>query len=480
MEFFVIFVAILVAVVLSLLVKRRIIIEAISLVVAVIVFWQSIAIAIKVAKFGPYTSNNFFSVDALGAIVVLIVALSGLAAVAYSVTYLREETSKNIIGFTRVKQYFILLNIFLGGMFLAILSSSPIITWISIEATTLSTAFLISFYNKPSAMEAAWKYLIINSVGLLLGFFGTLLYLTSLSVVGETGLVTWNSLIANVANLDPVIAKIAFIFVFIGYGTKVGLAPMHTWKPDAYSKAPAPIGALFSGALLPVSFVTVLKFKIITDLVVGSAFSGNLFIIFGVLSIAVASLIIFSAKNYKRLLAYSSIEHAGVMAIGFGFGGLGSLAATLHMVYHSLIKSSMFFLAGNMLLKYGSDKIMNVRGVIKTLPLTGILFLVCFFAITGTPPFGMFITKIFILTAGMQNHPLVIILVIILMALLFIGFFKHATAVIFGEKPAEIISGETNVWLIIPPLALIVMVFYLSIYIPLSWQALLTTAASLY
>src|ERR1019366_5500728 len=215
-------------------------------------------------------------------------------------------TEKNIIGVSgvshirsRVREYFILLNLFMAMMFLAITVSSPIFTWIFIEATTLSTAFLISFYNKPSAIEAAWKYLIINSIGILLAFFGTLLYFTSFGFLGENGFVGWQSLAANAVHLDPIIAKIAFVFVLIGYGTKVGLAPMHTWKPDAYSKAPNPIGALLSGALLPVAFMVILKFKRITDSVVGPLFSQHLLIVFGILSIAVAALIMFNAKNYK-------------------------------------------------------------------------------------------------------------------------------------------------------------------------------------
>src|ERR1035437_4712497 len=173
---------------------------------------------------------------------ILIVSFIGFFTIIYSIQYLRKETTKNIIGFTRVKQYFILLNLFLVAMFLSISASNPIFAWISIEATTLSTAFLVSFYNKPSSVEAAWKYLIINSVGLLLGFFGTLLYFTEIHGVG--GAISWHLLLENSSNLNPLIAKIAFIFVLIGYGTKVGFVPMHTWKPDAYSKAPAPLGAL--------------------------------------------------------------------------------------------------------------------------------------------------------------------------------------------------------------------------------------------
>src|ERR1035437_10116211 len=235
---------------------------------------------------------------------ILIVSFIGFFTIIYSIQYLRKETTKNIIGFTRVKQYFILLNLFLAAMFLAVTAGNPIFAWISIEATTLSTAFLISFYNKPSAMEAAWKYLIINSVGLLLGFFGTLLYFTSVSSWDGNGFVNWQLLTTHAIYLDPVLAKIAFIFVVIGYGTKVGLAPMHTWLPDAHSKAPVPISALLSGVLLNVAFVIILRFKYVTDASIGPAFAQNLLMTLGILSIFIASLIILTQKNYKRLLAY--------------------------------------------------------------------------------------------------------------------------------------------------------------------------------
>ncbi|MDD5414702.1 MAG: proton-conducting transporter membrane subunit [Smithellaceae bacterium] len=434
--------------------------------------------AFKVASAETYVPNQLFSVDALGAIVMLIIALVGLAATIYSVQYLRDETAKEIVGFTRVKQYFILLNLFLAAMFMAVVSSNPVITWISVEATTLSTAFIISFYNKPSAMEAAWKYLIINSIGLLLGFFGTLLYFTSSPGTGEAGFTTWNILLSNAAHLNPLIIKIAFIFILIGYGTKVGLVPMHTWLPDAHSKAPAPISALLSGVLLNVALMVVLRFKLITDAVVVQSFSQHLLIVFGFLSIVIAALINFTQKNYKRLLAYHSIENMGIAALGFGFGGLGVFMAILHMIYHAVVKSALFLSAGTILLKYCSSKIIKVKGVLTALPITGILFLAGFFIITGTPPFGMFLTKVLILSVGIKDYPVVGIASLFFAAMLFIAFFDHATAMVFGEKTAGIETGEGSIWLLIPPLALIAVVVCLSFYIPPFLSTLINQAAA--
>ncbi len=480
MELTIILISTLATAIICLASRQRLIIEFASVISAFVTLFESTLVALKVSSFGTYTPYKFITIDSLGAIVMLIISLVGSAAVMYSVAYLREETKKQIIGFTRVKQYFVLLNLFLAAMFLAVASNNPILTWISIEATTLSTAFLISFYNKPTSLEAAWKYLVINSVGLLLGFFGTLLYFTSFKLVGEANTISWNTLLLNAGYLDPMIAKIAFVFVLIGYGTKIGFAPMHTWLPDAHSKAPAPISALLSGVLLNVAFIAVLRFKLVTDAAVGIDFSRNLLIIFGLLSIFVASLIIFTQKNYKRMLAYSSIENMGIIALGFGFGGLGSVAALLHMIYHSLLKSSLFFSAGNIFLKYSSTKIDKIKGTMKALPITAVLFLMGFFAITGTPPFGVFLTKIYILSAGMSAHPIVTVISFVLMSLVFVGFFQKAAAMTFGEKPQGIDSGENNVWLIIPSMAFITIVVCLSFYIPPFLINLLNSTASHY
>jgi len=480
MEILFIITTLIIVALLNVLVKRRSVIELFSIIASSVVLVESIVVALKVSVSGVYSPFVFFSVDSLGAIVMLIIACIGFATTIYSIRYLQQETAKGIIGFTRVRQYFVLLNIFLAAMFLAVTASNPVFAWISIEATTLSTAFLISFYNKPSAIEAAWKYLIINSIGLLLGFFGTLLYFTSMSSLGENGFVSWQSLMANAAHLDPLIAKIAFIFVLIGYGTKVGLAPMHTWKPDAYSKAPNPIGALLSGALLPVAFIVILKFKNVTDAAIGPQFSQNLLIIFGILSIAVAALIMFNVRNYKRLLAYSSIENAGVMALGFGFGGLGISATILHLIYHSLVKGIMFFSSGNLLLKYNSAKIKNIKGALGIVPFTSILFIAGFLIVTGVPPFGIFLTKMQILSVGIQVNPIITIIALFFMTLIFIGFLKHIISMFFSQKPEDIEVGEGNIWLIIPPLILLVTIIILSFYIPPFLSILINDTVSHY
>ncbi len=439
-------------------------------------FVATLAVATSVIQNGTYNLNGYLSVDALGTVLMMILAFVGAMASWYSVGYLKIEVEKKIIGFSRVRQYFTLLHLFILAMFFAIMTTDPIFMWIAIEATTLSTAFLISFYNKPAAIEAAWKYLIINSVGLLLGFFGTLLFLYPAQHAGFGGLISWQMLLSGTSAFNPFIAKTAFIFVLIGFGTKVGLVPMHTWLPDAHSKASAPISSLLSGVLLNVAFLAVLRFKAVVDLTVGKDFSGGLLILFGLFSIVVAAFIIYIQKNYKRLLAYHSIEHMGIISLGFGFGGIGSFAALLHMVYHSLAKSSLFLSSGNILLKYSSTKMDNVKGMIKSLPITSILFFVGFLAMAGVPPFGIFITEFSILSAGISGYPIIVIIALLSFALVFAGILRHVTVMIFGDAKEDIPRGEAGVWTVVPTIILVGVLIVLSFFIPTAMQSLLHSA----
>ena len=478
MELIFLIVPLMIAALACLCTQERKVMEALSMIAVCIVFIASTLIARRVVFFGPYAPSMFFNIDALGVIIMLLISVVGLATMAYSIQYLREEIRKRIITASQVQLYYILLNLFLTAMLLAVSASNPIFTWISIEATTLSTAFLISFYKKPNAIEAAWKYLIINSIGLLLGFFGTLLFFTSLIGLKDTGFATWSTLLTYAKHFDPTIARIAFVFVVIGYGTKVGLAPMHTWLPDAHAKAPVPISALLSGVLLNVAFVAVLRFKMLTDAALDAAFSQKLLIIFGLLSIIVAALIMVTQKNYKRLLAYSSIENMGLAALGFGLGGIGTFAALLHMIYHSLIKSAMFLAAGNIFLKYSSTKLVNIRGMITVMPATAILFLVGLLGITGTPPCGVFFTKILILIAGIKTHLFVTIAAIFFLALLFVGFLKNVLGMIYGKPSETIIPGEKKGVLLIAPAVLLAIALYLSFHIPAFLKSLITITMS--
>ncbi|HBM15252.1 MAG TPA: hydrogenase 4 subunit F [Lentisphaeria bacterium] len=452
----------------------------IAVIVSILELSTALTIVISILNGGSIIvhSTYYFAIDPLGIILLMILTLVGTMASVYSVGYIKQEVENKVIVLYKAHQYFILLHLFIFAMFFAIMTTSPILMWIAIEATTLSTAFLVSFYNKPSAIEAAWKYLIINSIGVLLGFFGTLLFLYPTLHANHRGFVNWTLLLNNASAFDPFIAKIAFVIVLIGYGTKVGLVPMHPWLPDAHSKAPAPISSLLSGVLLNVAFFAVLKFKAVTDIAIGSSFSQMLMIFFGILSITVAAFIIFVQKNYKRLLAYSSVEHMGIIALGFGFGGIGSFAALLHMIYHSLAKSALFLLSGNVFIRYNTTKISEVKGMIKVLPITSVLFFIGFLAITGIPPFGIFITEFTILSAGISSHPVITCIALFSLVLVFTAIIKHIVKMIFGKSDESTSKCEISFLTVFPPLILIAILIVLSFFIPQNLQFLLHAAAA--
>lgn len=434
-----------------------------------------------IIKLGTYASTYFYA-DSLTALLVFIITLASFSSGIYAVGYLHAEVEKGIIGFRRVKQFFILLNLFVFTMFFAVSASNPAMMWIAIEATTLSTAFLISFYNKPSAMEAAWKYLIINSVGLLLGFLGTLILLAISSSHLASGemIVSWKDLGSIGAVADALAVKVAFIFILVGFGTKAGLVPMHTWLPDAHSKAPVPISALLSGVLLNVAFFAILRFKVVVDNMIGDAFTGQLLVLFGAISVGLASLIILIQANYKRLFAYSSIEHMGIMALGFGFGGMGVSAGLLHMIFHSLAKSLLFLTSGNIFLRYSSTAISSIKGVMSTLPFTGIIFLFGIFVITGVPPFGIFFTEFYIFSAGIAQYPVIVGLSVIAIIIVFTGFLKHATSMVFGEASPEIKQGEFNFFTTVPLAVIAAIIVSFGLFLPPFIGDLIASASKLF
>lgn len=426
-----------------------------------------------------FVVGKYLALDALSLFLSLIISSVGCVVAFYAIGYLRQEVKKNIIGPRRVKQFFVLFELFLFAMLVAANAANPVLMWIAIEATTLSTAFLISFYNKPTATEAAWKYLIINSLGLLIGFLGTLLFL-ALPEGGSGGsIMTWADLRAVAPGFHPIVVKVAFLFVLVGYGTKVGLVPMHTWLPDAHGKAPSPISALLSGVLLNVALVSVLRFKGLTDLSIGSGFSSMLLMYFGLASIILAALIIFTQRSYKRLLAYSSIEHMGIIVLGIGFGGIGTLAALFHILYHSLSKVLLFLASGNILLRYGSTKFEHVSGVMKALPITGALFLAGFLAISGLPPFGMFFSKFLILSAGAESHLGIMVVALVALSVAFYGFFRHVSPMLFGPLTEGVERGEAQVSTIAPLCILLGVYLVASFFFPESMLAMLHDAADM-
>jgi hydrogenase-4 component F len=415
------------------------------------------------------TWQNALFADAFSAFIVLIVSIVGFVASLYSLGYMGHEMEHDIIDVKKLRLYYSLFHVFMFTMLLVGVTNN-LGLWIAIEMTTLVSALLMILYSRKSSIEAAWKYMIICTVGITFALFGTILtYFAAVNILGETGdALNWTSLIAVADRFDPTIMKLAFIFILIGYGTKAGLAPMHTWLPDAHSEAPTPVSALLSGVLLNCAMYGIIRFHTIASRSTGEAFTSNLLIIFGLLSLGISVPFIILQEDYKRLLAYSSVEHMGIIALGIGFGGVfGIFGAILHMFNHAMTKSLMFFGAGNIFLKHDTKEIFHVSGVLKTMPVTGAMFVIGALAITGSPPFSIFISEFSILAAGFsQGHIVATVLFLLFIMMIFAGFFNNVSKMAFGTPKPGIEKGEISTWTLFAMGILMVFMVVLGVYIP--------------
>jgi hydrogenase-4 component F len=422
--------------------------------------------------------------DGLSAFMLMLVAIVSLATSLYSISYMRMELEEGRFAADRVSYYYALLHAFIMTMVLVCLSDNLGIMWIAIEATTLASAFLVSFYNSEGSLEAAWKYIIICSVGITLALLGTvLLYASSIQQLGEGGgSLEWSSLLAMADQLDPTLMRISFILVLVGYGTKVGLAPMHTWLPDAHSQAPTPISALLSGVLLNCAMYAILRYHMISSATLGPGFSGGLLVLFGVLSLAIAAAFIIQARDFKRLLAYSSIEHMGVIALGFGIGGtLGIIGGLLQMLNHALTKSALFFGAGQVYARVKTRTIEEIKGLSKVMPITSALWFAAFLAIVGCPPFGIFVSELVILMAGLQAGELLVVsLYLSFLAIIFAAVLYHASKMVFGNPIKEHGRREGDLSAVVLLFALLAGVLILGVYLPHGLNDMLEGIAHLF
>ncbi len=430
------------------------------------------------------TFDELFYLDAFGALVMLPVAGVGFISTLYSINYMGKQYEDGLIDDRHIIRYYQGFNVFLLTMLFVPLSNNMGAMWVAIEATTLVSVLLIMLYTRESAIEAAWKYLIIATVGLSFALFGTVFFYyanVNATSAGQDSAMNWTDMVANSKLLDPNVIKIAFVFVLIGFGTKAGLAPMHTWLPDAHSEAPTPVSALLSGVLLNCSIYGILRFHIITSGTLGPEFPSQLLVILGVVSVGIAAASMYFQKDMKRMLAYSSVEHMGIVALAMGFGGfVGIYGALLHIINHAVAKPLMFFASGTISHRYGTKAMSEIRGVIKTMPVTGVLFLVGGLAIVGMPPFNIFASEFLILSAGFgAGQFLASALVIAFLVVIFAGFMKHTIRMVFGapkergkKMPEDMAKSETAKLAVIPMLILAAFVVVLGFYIPEPLQTL--------
>jgi len=353
----------------------------------------------------------------------------------------------------QARRFRIFGNLFTFTMLFAVTSNNVGFMWVAIEATTITSAVLIPLHVTKASVEASWKYILISSVGIAMAFAGTVLgYFDFVNLAGrQATALNWTVLIAAAPRLHPQAIQLAFVFILVGYGTKAGLAPMHTWLPDAHSEAPAPLSAMMSGVLLAVALYAVIRWEAVVNAAVGTGFTNGLFIAVGVLSLAIAAFSLVIQRNYKRMLAYSSIEHAGLMCVGLALGPPGTFAAMLHLLNHTLAKSMLFFLAGRVLHRYGTPEIARVKGLLRVLPWTGGLFAAGILAIIGLPPFGLFISEFALFRAGFTaGRPWVMGLVLALLALAFVAMIGHLNRMLYGAPTPDVPIGEGSRWPLVP------------------------------
>lgn len=389
----------------------------------------------------PWT--GYFALTPEGLLSLIVISLLFFLIAVYTTAYLNAENipSEHIFSGAML--------LFLASMTMVTLSDHLMVMWIAIEATTLASAPLIYTHRSAASFEATWKYVLICSVGIALALLGSLLITLSMDTGGVDVAVSFSALTGVAQRLDPVWLKAGFVFILVGYGTKMGLAPMHTWLPDAHSEAPSPASALLSGVLLNCAYLGIFKTNKIMHAAGLGDFSGTILIFFGLASIVAAATFIIKQAEYKRLLAYSSIENMGIIAFGTGVGGLGAYGAMLCLIHHSLIKSSLFLSAGNVLLGYADRSIASVGRLARRMPKTFVAFFSGFAGISGFPPFGIFLGELLIIIAAFRaGHYVGVSVFILSVCVIFAGFAKHVIKIGFGDtrNNARIKERAAMVW----------------------------------
>ena len=419
-------------------------------------------------------ASEWLRFDALGRLVLIVISTLFCICALYCIGYLRVRAERpNRIFCTA-------LLFFLGMTSLVALAQHLTILWVAMEATTLATAVLLYFNQNKRSLEATWKYLMIGSVGIALALLGTLFLAYGARLgIGEPTLL-FPDLVRRASQLPAPWVRTAFVFLLVGYGTKMGLAPLHTWKPDAYGEAPGVVGALLAGGMTTCAFLALLRVYRVADAAGQGVFARELLVVFGLLSMATAAAFMVGQRDFKRLLAYSSVEHMGILVLGIGLGGAGIFAALLHTVNNALTKGVLFLAAGNIHRAFKSKRLEEVTGALRRLPVSAGLFLAGFFAITGSPPFGPFVSELSILTAAMDDRRYVVAgLYLSLLAVIFIGMGSTVLAVVQGVPPedSEGRSFRESPFKTLPIVASLALVVMMGVWIP-EWVSDLLHAAA--
>jgi hydrogenase-4 component F len=404
---------------------------------SLLTFVAALALTAQVVGDGPQLAfGRQFFVDPFNVFLVALTAFVGLTTALFSGPYMRNELEHGRLTAGRLRLYHALYQIFIATMLIALLSNNMGILWVAMEAATLTTVLLVSLYRTPASLEAAWKYFILCGVGIAQALFGTiLLYFAAEKLLGaEGGALLWTELNAVKGGLEPTVLSLAFVFLLVGYGTKVGLVPLHNWLPDAHAEGPTPVSAVLSGLLLNVALYAVVRCKVLVEGAVHTGMAKSLMMGFGLLSVLVAAFMLARQRDVKRLFAYSSIEHMGIITFAFGMGGpVANFAGLLHMTVHSLTKSAIFFAVGHAAQKTGTQLIDGIRGLVAISPTIGWGLAIATFAILGMPPFGVFASEFLILTTAMREAPWATPLLLLALGVAFAAVFSKVQPMVFGE-----------------------------------------------
>ena len=421
----------------------------------------------RVIDGGPIRAfDEQFFVDPFNVFLVALTAFVAMTTAIFSRPYMRIEEVRGRLTSARLRLYHCMYQWFVFTMLLVLTTNNMGVLWVATEAATLTTVLLVSLYRTPAGLEATWKYFILCGVGIAQALFGTiLLYLASVKVLG-TGIdaLLWTRLAEVKGELEPTIMSIAFVFLFVGYGTKVGLVPLHNWLPDAHAEGPTPVSAVLSGLLLNVALYALVRCKILTDGALQNSFASDLMIVFGLASVVVAALFLFRQRDIKRLFAYSSIEHMGLITFAFGLGGMtANFAGLLHMTVHSLTKSAIFFAVGHATQKTGTQIMDEIRGLARVSPTVGWGLMVGTIAILGLPPFGVFASEFLILTSAMRQAPWAAPILLVALGIAFAAIFSRVQPMVFGDTTARRLPHPPA---LIPVFAHLSIVLVLGLYTP--------------
>lgn len=429
-------------------IRSPIVAARVNIVISSLTFIFSLFLAVEVlGENAIHAMHDWFYVDAYNVFLVALTAFVGMTTTVFSRPYMRHEWETGRVNERRMRLYHSMYQFFQFGMLLGFTSNNIGVLWISLELATLATVLLVSLYRTPAAIAAAWKYFILCGMGIALALFGTILvFFTSSTVLGHGNeALTWSLLYAHATELDPTVMGIAFCFLMVGYGTKVGLVPMHAWLPDAHGEGPTPVSAVLSGLLLNLALYALVRFKMLVDAATGGDMAGHIMMGFGMVSLLVAAMSLHKQRDIKRLFSFSSIEHMALMTFAFGIGTpLAAFAALLHMTVHSLVKSGIFFTVGHVAQIMQTQKIAGIRGLMDHNPAIAWSLLIGTVAIAGFPPFGVFMSEFLLFTATLESYPWLTVPLLLGLLIAMSGLFRFVQPMVYGQTSTHARDVSVN------------------------------------